>query len=256
MGAFFRAGHLAATAVAMGLSACAFDPLDLRADFPTFNRGPITGDYIYDIPVDLVVRQVKCEFGAFLRHWKTEYEKRTGRKGVNIDLNKDRSVITTLTLKTTSNASVGYTGIDLKRIGLSNLATVISSKSNSPSLGVDASGQSTVSVDIKLALSQKPEDLKVKGECFSGPLDPLMHKLFLQEWLTSFFITLNESKEIASKELNSLTLTTDFQFVVNISTGFAPIFGPTYILPISGENAGWKNSYTHTLKLEFNGVSK
>jgi hypothetical protein len=78
----------------------------------------------------------------------------------------------------------------------------------------------------------------------------LVTPLFLKNWLEKFFQRLEENvNETSAACMSKLTLQTQFMLLVDVSGGTNPIFGTSFIVPISGINVDYNPTFTHSLTI-------
>jgi len=196
------------------------------------------------MPVSTVTNQVACELQHFLSRDEVGHHR--------IRLNPDDETKIVLTLQTDMTGNVGYVGIDLNKLGFTTLADLVAVKSNIPSLGVKGQIKSTVSAAVEVKIKQTASRLTSKT-C-QELLGRTVRTLFLEEWLTDFFTRMRQDdvdKRFAGVRMSTVTLKTEFQILVDISTGINPLFAAAVILPINGINAQLTPALTHKLDLQF-----
>ena len=215
------------------------------ADFPNFHRYNLLNNayYLYHVPADKVVEQVRLEVSCFFTHQSLKDQ--FAKDQILLDQYIDKTVDVELTLKTDSSYNVGYEGLDLERTPFGALAELIKVKSGEPAFGVK--------LDLKPAVSAK---LKFKidagGPC---PADQKIGKshLYLKDWMVAYF----ERNKDPTKSLEEITLSTDFAFAVGFKAGVNPFFSPThFILPITGLTLEYKPNFSHALQLKFKVCAK
>lgn len=186
------------------------------------NFSPIESPYLYGIPANVVANQVACELQMFLKD--NDNNARYAFK-----LNERAKAKISLALQTDITGNVTYVGLDLNKFGLTALGELIAVKSNVPSLGIKGQAKSTVSALVEMNVSQKiwtERDWATKGKNCSGTLGSALRHLALQEWLKSFFEKLEDDGVV---DMSAVTLKTEFQLLVDISTGVNPLFASTFI---------------------------
>jgi hypothetical protein len=169
-----------------------------------------------------------------------------------------------LDLKTDETGNLAATAIDLKKMGLDGLAQVIAAKNPpkdlTPVLGASVQAHSAKTVSITLNLVQAPLP------CPQSKAADGMGHFYLKEWMTNFLQSLNDQKidpyvdeklwRQPSVVLNQISLSTQFEIVVDISAGLN-VFNfasSLYLIPVQAPpSLGFKANYGHTLQVVLRG---
>jgi hypothetical protein len=226
--AFARAAIIAAFGFALG--GCA--PF-----LPGFEGILGVHSWTHNVPVSAVATTVQCELKVFVRS-HSRY------------LDPSKSAAVQLSLQSDNSGAVTYVGIDLNRIGLGSLAQLVSSQNKAPNLQAGLQGKSVTSSQIEFDVPQTLAGLE-RVRC-DDSVRRLPIPLDLDSWLTRFFRNLEAHRDNTDTTcMSKVTLKTQFQLVVPIKGGVNPVFGPAFILPISGLNFEFSPAFTHTLQVAF-----
>jgi len=230
--------------------------------FPGF-EGPFgIHSYIHDVPVSRIATELQCELRDFLSEPQ------------NADvLDPQQAAGVTVSLQSDQSGTFQYIGIDLKKVGLEPVASVISATSKTPSLQAKIQAKGAVSSQIDMSIPQTIKTIKVKpkhvvdpdtgGIVLSKPAiikglasincDPsrgLLAPLSLSSWLNKFFAKMAKSHDNTEPVcMTKVTLKTSFVFLFDISAGVNPLIGTAFILPVSGESFDFSPSVTQSLQI-------
>ena len=123
--------------------------------WPGFN--PIGTAYVDTIPVRSVATEVQCEIYKFL-------DAESDRKELPL-LDASKGATVSLILQTDLSGSVQYVGVDLSKLGLPDLATLVSASNKAPTLQAKATGKTTISAEVDFVVAQSrtgPKDVASK----------------------------------------------------------------------------------------------
>ena len=95
------------------------------------------------------------------------------------------------------------------------------------------------------------EELSNAPPCAEGLKAILAYpdKLFLIDWLKSFFKGYNDLPEPKRACLTKLTLKTSFQLLADFGAGANLAFVPVIIVPVSGINLSYNPAFTHSIQI-------
>jgi hypothetical protein len=268
---------------------------------------------LYILPVGVVANQVACELQDFMNEQKTLNEKDiivvNGKKTVRIDqlrrwrLSNDDADIK-LTLNTDTSGYVNFTGVNVAQLGLESIASFITTQSKVSTLAAKVSGKTTRTVTVSFSVSPNPLPSSTQVIDNSNRvvqiLDPVTNKpmswncqqnyrvdnpitkLFLRDWLTSYFETINTLdknqpfpppltltdtiargiRQIAYPDaipeqfkVQSVELSTQFFIGVDVSGGATPNLlgnGSVFIVPINGLSLDYNPDYSHKVDITLN----
>jgi hypothetical protein len=270
----FRAFHICYFVLV--LSGCA----DILP-WPGFESRPAIFSYPEQIPATEIAEQVRCELANFIEHDGAD---RTARL-----LDPDKGAQVQLKLTTDLQGSVQWLGINLKGLGLNELAELVTKTNNSPSLQLKAQGKSTTVSQIDFVLPQTsktsilylnpktnkqeprtlPENLRLpKGGCWpTTPQEAAKYAWFnmwLDDALRRYTIRIYKADNLVPSAGNpnnlkfydlvcqpKLTISTQFQLLFDVSAGTNIFNAFPIILPISGLNIDASPDYTHYLQIAF-----
>jgi hypothetical protein len=114
--------------------------------WPGFN--PVTGSYVANIPVHSVATEVQCEMYAFL----DKEAKNPSPKGPLLD--ESRGATVTLKLTTDLSGSVAYVGINLAKLGVPSLSSLVAVTNKIPTLQAKGNVKSTLAAEIDFVVAQ------------------------------------------------------------------------------------------------------
>jgi len=134
--------------------------------WPGFESQPGVFSYPEQLPAAEVAEQVRCELAQYLREERVRQNDTTvvpNREGpMFLDPNKGAQV--QLKLSTDLQGSVSYLGVNLKALGLSQVASLVTSTNNVPSLQVKAQVKSTQTSQVDFILPQTPNNFIYKNK--------------------------------------------------------------------------------------------
>jgi hypothetical protein len=277
----------------LGLSGCGFLP-----GFGVLEDAPL-----YYLPVGTIANQVACEVQEFVadQNKKKADGFHLGRWRISND-----PVSIKLSLTTDNSGYVNFTGVNVASLGLSSLAAFITTQSKVPTLAAKLSAKRTRTVTVAFTVSPNPFPSSLGSardpatgavvglrDPVTGALitlncaknfrkdDPLT-RLFLRDWLTNYFETINTldrdqsfppSDKITDNlaramrhvaqpdaipeqfDIQSVDLTTQIYLAADVSGGATPNVlgnGSVFILPISGLSFDYNPDYTHKIDLTIN----
>jgi hypothetical protein len=123
--------------------------------WPGFESQPGIFSYTEQLPAVLVARQVRCELAKFLDEETTALGVRNGdNPAYPRFLDESKGAQVQLKLTTDLQGSVTYLGIDLKGLGLSAVASLVTTANNTPSLQLKAQGKSTQIAQLDYVIPQ------------------------------------------------------------------------------------------------------
>jgi hypothetical protein len=218
-----------------------------------------------------VIDRVRCELKDFFSdHNQDKIREGAGLKRGEklvfpyVDEKHPADAVLELGLKTDETGSVAWTGIDLKKLGLSSLADLIAQKTPgkdiTPLLNASIAGNYVKTVAISILLDQtKMTAADAKCQSLMATLNPL----FIEDWLNNFLIDVNKSRQIindpvindpkktvSQPRLEFVSLQTEFHIVVDVSAGInSVILLPTHN---TAPTLDFKPNFSHTLKLTLN----
>jgi hypothetical protein len=233
--------------------------------FPGF-EGPFgLHSYIHDIPVDRITTELQCELRDFLSD--PQYQD---------VLDPDQPAAVTISFSTDQSGTIQYIGIDLKKLGLTSLANLISVSGKAPSLQAKLQVKGSASSQLDLAIPQTIKSRSVKPKYVVDPdtgritlsraatikgLESvkncdvghaLLASLSLKSWMVRFFDKLARDHDNTDAVcMTKITLKTSFVLAFDVSAGVNPL-GPAFILPVNGETLDLNPSATQNLQIAFN----
>ncbi len=255
--------------------------------WPGFESHPGVFSYTEQIPASEVAEQVRCELAEFIRDEERRLDNNKSELARFLDPNRGAQV--QLKLTTDVQGSVSYLGVNLKTLGLTSLASLVTTNNNAPSLQLKAQGKSTQTSQVDFILPQTTSDfiyssppsalpgvkppkwqklplglrLPTLQECSrGGPAKQLLQYTWFRLWLSA---ALQRYKDRLGEEgyggistafvdrvcQPKLTVTTQFQLLFDISAGTNILQLVPIILPISGANVDVSPDYTHYLQIIF-----
>ena len=204
---------------------------------------------VYHYPVGEVVNQVRCE----LVHYIASQDISPQKGEPNRFIVGDTEVSVKLTLQTDVSGSVNYIGVDLSKLGLASIARFIAVNKDTPSLGVKLQGKGTISSTIDMKVP-------IQGDKKIAPCDAIYAKplayFFLEDWITGFLAKRAADLEDMDIKAFKMTLATKFQLVLGISSGFVPLNGTTFLLPINSLSGDYGPTFTHSLEITFEKICR
>lgn len=123
--------------------------------WPGFESKPSIFSYPEQIPAVEVAQQVRCELAEFLKDENSKLDVNNGQNPEAprfLDENKGAQV--QLKLTTDLEGSVTWLGVNLKGLGLSEIANLVTSTNNTPSLQLKGQGKSTQTSQIDFVIPQ------------------------------------------------------------------------------------------------------
>jgi hypothetical protein len=221
--------RLLAVIASLGLSGCGFY-------FPGFEGFLGLHSYIHDIPVSRITTELQCE----LRDFETE------PKNAGI-LNQIQPAGISIKFQTDQSGTFQYVGINLKEVGIGGIANLIAVSNKASSLQAKIQAKTTTSSQLDLTIPQSEVEL-AKIDC--GPDRRLFANLSLASWLDRFFDNLGRDQyNTANVCLSKITLSTQIVFILDVSAGVNPLFGPAFILPVTAETFDINPSATQNLQI-------
>jgi hypothetical protein len=231
--------------------------------YPGF-EGPLgLHSYIHDIPVSRVTTELQCELKDFLAEPQNA--------GI---LDPGQAATVSIKFETDQSGTFQYLGIDLTKIGLAGVATLISASNKSPSLQAKLAGKTAATSQIDLSIPQTIKNVKVKAKYVIDPdtgriklvpastirglnvvdCDDPTRRLLTSLSLTSFLDRLFQN--LRYNEFNTqvvcmskITLNTQFIIAFDVSAGVNPLIGTAFILPVSGESFDYNPSAAQSLNI-------
>ena len=263
------------------LTGCAGDT------FPTFGEGNIQHPEIKskNLPIAEVVNTVKCDLARFLKNpdnikaWN-DLDPQMAAKGDQFYLDKEGYATVTLSLKVTTFGNVNFNSLNIDgtastilfnpgQVTVDKTGVVTPSKTN-PLPGFLAKNTGVVTAEISFLIKQYARNASPDSVCppddkvgfrdkkpTVNKYSPLhLNTLGIHTWLTGMFRGLSNdvasSPGIPTAQLNSITLSSAFQFQWDVSAGLAVHFVPTYFPP-TGE---YNKDTLHTIKIQFQGLCR
>jgi hypothetical protein len=266
-------GHVRCTSIVIAcllLSGCGFLP----------GFGEFEEPLLYRLDAKKVANQVSCKLQKFVQDQQT-FDKKAPPRWVLAN----ESVKVVLTLQTDNSGAFNFTGVNVAKVGLSALQKFIldttSGKVSVPSLGTKFTAKRTKAVAMTFTVSPKPTERNSKGKaanCFDAALDDtFLQKLYLEEWLTNYFDTINanlddrsaapgeQKPQVAAPgqpktipdqfNIQSVALSTSIVLAVDISGGAAPSAlgnGSVFVLPINGLSLDYNPDFSHRIDITLN----
>jgi hypothetical protein len=238
--------------------------------WPGFESHPGIFSYPEQIPATEIAEQVRCELANFIQH-----------DGVNsprlLDPNGGAQV--QLKLTTDLQGYVQWLGINLKGLGLSELAQLVTKTNNNPSLQLKAQGKSTIVSQVDFVIPQTsqgyiqktiklPPYLRLQAGCNPTTLQTSLKygwfNLWLDDSLKRYTVRIYKADNLVPAAGNpqnkiffdlvcrpKLTISTQFQLLFDVSAGTNLFNAFPIILPISGLNIDGSPDYTHYLQIAF-----
>jgi hypothetical protein len=120
--------------------------------WPGFESHPAIFSYTEQLPAAEVAEQVRCELVEFLQEEKTAQHDDPQEGSDLLDPSKGAQV--QLKLTTDLQGSVTYLGIDLKKLGLGSLASLVTKSNSAPSLQLKAQGKATQTSQVDFTIPQ------------------------------------------------------------------------------------------------------
>jgi hypothetical protein len=247
--------------------------------WPGFESHPGIFSYTEQLPAAEVAEQVRCELAEFLREEERAHE--TDRKEGPFFLDPNKGAQIQLKLTTDLQGSVSYLGINLKGLGLNEIAALVTPANNNPSLQLKAQGKSTQISQADFIIPQTTDNTvwAVKGEkvlsrtlprklmlpdeaeCSHGDAKRFLEYVWFRLWLSDALKRYKErlgaqgygpGETFADRVCQpKLTITTQFQLLFDVSAGTNILQAVPIILPISGLNIDASPDYTHSIQIIF-----
>jgi hypothetical protein len=275
------------------LCGCAF--------FPGF--GIFEDPALYILPVGVVANQVACELQEFIADQKVLEEKKFDPlRRWRLD---DEDAAVKLTLTTDTSGYVNFTGVNVAQLGLESLASFVATQNKISTLAAKVTGKRTRTVTVSFSVSPNPlpsstilidpatgKNVVLRDPVTGKPMswncqqnwrvDNPITKLFLRDWLTSYFETINTLdknqvfprathitdniaraiRQIAYPDaipeqfkIQSVDVTTQLAVAVDVSGGATPNVlgnGSVFILPINGLSLDYSPDYSNKVDITLN----
>jgi hypothetical protein len=172
-----------------------------------------------------------------------------------------------LALATDTSGYVNFTGVNVAEVGLTSLASFITTQSKVPTLAAKATGKRTRTVTVNFTISPKPLKTEKKnaatGQTYNCDKFTLFNnpatRLYVKEWLDDYFYRINwdyKHKPIPNQlKIQSVELSSAIYLAVDISGGATPNVlgnGSTFILPVNGLSLDYSPDYSHKIDLTLN----
>lgn len=281
--------------IALTLCGCAF--------FPGF--GIFEDPALYILPVGVVANQVACELQEFITEQKVLNEKEKKLDPLRRWRLADEDAGVKLTLATDTSGLVNFTGVNVAHLGLESLASFVAMQNKVSTLAAKVTGKRSRTVTVSFSVSPNPlpssttlidpetgKDVVLRDPVTNKPMswncqqnwrvDNPVVKLFLRDWLTSYFETINTLdknqvfppathltdniaraiRQVAYPDaipeqfkIQSVDLTTQFAIAVDVSGGATPNLlgnGSIFILPINGLSLDYSPDYSNKVDITLN----
>lgn len=248
--------------------------------WPGFELPPGIFSYPEQIPATEVAEQVRCELANFIARDAAQGPKQL------LDPNKGAQV--QLKLTTDLQGYVQWLGVNLKGLGLSSVAELVTRTNNVPSLQLKAQGKSTNVSQIDFLIPQTigttiqyvdnkdakktprlPDALQLpKVPCRPYDVPTTAKYLWFNMWLDdalgryktriykpdNYVPSVGNPYNVKFYDLvcqPKLTISTQFQLLFDVSAGTSVFHAVPIILPISGLNIDGSPDYIHYLQIAF-----
>jgi hypothetical protein len=171
-----------------------------------------------------------------------------------------------LDLKTDELGNVTASAIDFKRMGLASIADLIGAKAPprdlTPLFNASVQGRYVKTVSMTLNMLQSKPRGGQDHLCVQKDITAPNH-LYIKEWLSAFMENINKqanekdvTKDFPSVVLNQVTLTTEFDIIVDVTAGLNlfDFAKNVFIIPVQATPmVQFKPTFAHTLQVILRG---